>query len=180
MVNSVRRSTMTKQNRMSNFQCNKSSALKYSKKKLKSKKPSNWKFRWKFTPYFNAHLESWEPILYSKKLLNLIGKKILLWGMHLSRLSQLRVTRIALSQQVPSPHLLLRRREESRHVLPRSNSPLLPHNPEGPLVVAVDVVTEPNEYLGIEVKDSIPNRLQKPIIASITYIPPQKVTILKK
>jgi hypothetical protein len=60
---------------------------------------------------------------------------------------------------VPPPQLLLGGRVEARHVLPGPHGALPPEDPEWALVVAVDVVPEPDEHLRVEPRDGVPNGL---------------------
>jgi len=60
---------------------------------------------------------------------------------------------------VPPPQLLLGGRVEARRVLPGPHGAVPPEDPERALVVAVDVVPEPDEHLRAEPHDGVPNGL---------------------
>lgn len=78
----------------------------------------------------------------------------------LSSLPEPSVPGLRPGELVPPPQLLLGGRVEPRHVLPGPDGALLPEDPEWALVVAVDVVPEPDEHLRVEPRDGVPYGLQ--------------------
>lgn len=85
---------------------------------------------------------------------------------NLSPLPEAGIPGLRLGKLVPPPQLRLGGGVEPRHVLPGPDGALLPEHPERALVVAVDVVPEPDEHLRVERHDGVPNGLGRALVGA--------------